>query len=162
MNEGLKIYLCYTTTRISHNYYTYIPSLLGDFPDGSDSKESAFNAGDPGLIPGLERSPGGEHGYSVQYCSLENHHGQRILAGYSPWGHTESATTEQSTLSFSFLVSLPPWPHPHPSRSAQSAKLGSLCYIATSHQLSILHQHNILKQFSSSLKKKKCTYGKMV
>ena len=107
------------------------------------------------LIPGLERFPGGEHGYSVQYCSLENHHGQRSLAGYSPWGHTESATTERSTLSFSFLMSLPPWPHPHPSRSAQSAKLGSLCYIATSHQLSILHQHNIAKQFSSSKKKKK-------
>ena len=28
------------------------------FPGGSDSKESACNAGDPGLIPGSERSPG--------------------------------------------------------------------------------------------------------
>ena len=31
------------------------------FPGGSDSKESACNAGDPGLIPGSERSPEGEH-----------------------------------------------------------------------------------------------------
>ena len=28
------------------------------FPGGSDGKESACNAGDPGLIPGLGRSPG--------------------------------------------------------------------------------------------------------
>ena len=28
------------------------------FPGGSDGKESAYNAGDPGLIPELGRSPG--------------------------------------------------------------------------------------------------------
>ena len=32
------------------------------FPGGSDGKESASNAGDPGLIPGLGRSPGAETG----------------------------------------------------------------------------------------------------
>ena len=34
--------------------------LLGvwGFPGGSDGKVSACNAGDPGLIPGLGRSPG--------------------------------------------------------------------------------------------------------
>ena len=35
----------------------YIKYYLG-FPGGSDSKESAHNAGDPGSIPGLGRSPG--------------------------------------------------------------------------------------------------------
>ena len=34
---------------------------------GSDSKESACNAGDPGLIPGLERSAGERTGYPLQY-----------------------------------------------------------------------------------------------
>ena len=34
---------------------------LGDFPGGSDGKESACNAGDLGLMPGLGRSPGGRH-----------------------------------------------------------------------------------------------------
>ena len=29
-----------------------------DFPGGSDTKESACNAGDPGSIPGLGKSPG--------------------------------------------------------------------------------------------------------
>ena len=43
-----------------------------DFPSGSDGKESACNAGDPGLIPGLGRSPEEEKGYPLQYSCLEN------------------------------------------------------------------------------------------
>ena len=42
------------------------------FPGGSDSKESACSAGDPGSIPGLERSPGVGHGSALQYYCLEN------------------------------------------------------------------------------------------
>ena len=42
-------------------------------PDGgSDGKESARSAGDPGSIPGSARSPGGGHGYPLQYSRLEN------------------------------------------------------------------------------------------
>ena len=46
--------------------------LLKDFPGGSVGKESACNTGDSGSIPGLERSPGEEHGNSLQYSCLEN------------------------------------------------------------------------------------------
>ena len=35
-------------------------------------KESACNAGDPGLIPRWERSPGGGNGNPFQYSHLEN------------------------------------------------------------------------------------------
>ena len=42
------------------------------FPSGSDGKESACNAGDHGLIPGLGRSAGEETGYPLQYSCLEN------------------------------------------------------------------------------------------
>ena len=42
------------------------------FPGGSDSKESACNAGDPGSIPGLGRLPGDGHGNPLQYSYLEN------------------------------------------------------------------------------------------
>ena len=35
-------------------------------------KESACNAGDLGLIPGSERSPGGGHGNPLQYSCWEN------------------------------------------------------------------------------------------
>ena len=42
------------------------------FPDGSDGKESACNAGDPGSTPGFRRSPGEGNGNPLQYSCLEN------------------------------------------------------------------------------------------
>ena len=42
------------------------------FPGGSVSKESACNAGDPGLIPGSGRSTGEGNSYPLQYSCLEN------------------------------------------------------------------------------------------
>ena len=42
------------------------------FPDSSVGKESACNAGDLGLIPGLGRSRGEGKGYPFQYSDLEN------------------------------------------------------------------------------------------
>ena len=41
------------------------PQKEGCFPGGSDGKESAWNAGDPGSIPGSGRSPGEENGYPL-------------------------------------------------------------------------------------------------
>ena len=55
------------------------------------------NAGgirDMGSILGWGRSPGGGHGNPLQCSCLETPHGQRSLAGYSPWIHKESDTTE--------------------------------------------------------------------
>ena len=55
------------------------------------------NAGDirdSCLIPGWERCPGGGHGNPLQYSCLENPHGQRRLAGYSPEGHKEADPTD--------------------------------------------------------------------
>ena len=42
------------------------------FPGGSDSKELACNAGDPGLIPGSGRSPAEGNGNPPQYSCLGN------------------------------------------------------------------------------------------
>ena len=42
------------------------------FPGGSDGKESACNAGDPGLIPGSGRPPGEGNDYPLQCSCLEN------------------------------------------------------------------------------------------
>ena len=61
------------------------------FPGGSDSKESACNAGNSGSIPGSGRSPGEGNGY--QFLPGE-FYGQRRPAGYIPWGHKESDMTE--------------------------------------------------------------------
>ena len=49
-----------------------LPMSFLDFPDGSDSKASAYNVGDPGSIPGSRRSPREEKGYPLQYSYLEN------------------------------------------------------------------------------------------
>ena len=60
------------------------PVFLG-FPGSSHGKESTCNAEDLGSIPGLRRSPEREHDNLLQYSCLENAHGQRNVAGYSPW-----------------------------------------------------------------------------
>ena len=84
------------------------------------------NAGDIrdiGSIPGSGRSPGGGHGNPLQYSCLENPHGQRSLAGFSPYGCKESDMTKVTTYTyslnsdqqFSTLSALElPVPRPHP------------------------------------------------
>ena len=53
-------------------YNNWPHSLFWGFPSGSDGKESACSAGDPGSTPGLGRSPGEGSGYPLQYSCLEN------------------------------------------------------------------------------------------
>ena len=60
-----------------------------DFPGGSNGKESAWNAGDPGL----GRSPGEGHDNPTAVFLPSESHGQRSLEGYGPQGHTELDTT---------------------------------------------------------------------
>ena len=45
---------------------------FGGFLSGSEGKESAYNAGDPGSIPGSGRSPTEGNGNPLQYSCLEN------------------------------------------------------------------------------------------
>ena len=73
------------------------PSVNLDCPGGSDGKDSAGNAEDPGSIPGLGRSPGEGNDKPTPVSLPGEFHGQRSLAGYSPWGHKESDMTEQLT-----------------------------------------------------------------
>ena len=68
---------------------TQLKRLSSSSPGGSDGKESTCNAGDLGLIPRLWRSLGEGHGSLLQYSCLENPHGQRCLADYSPRGRKE-------------------------------------------------------------------------
>jgi len=53
-------------------YYENLRAYIQGFPGGSGDKESACNAGDPGLIPGLGRSPGEGNGNLLQYSCLGN------------------------------------------------------------------------------------------
>ena len=52
---------------------------------------------DAGSIPRSGRSPGGGNDNPLQYSCLENLVDRTAWAGYSPWGHKESDTTEQLT-----------------------------------------------------------------
>ena len=66
-------------------------------PRGSDGKDSACNVGDPGLIPGLGRSPGGGHGNLLQYSCLKNPKDRGAWQAMV-LGVAELDTTEQLTL----------------------------------------------------------------
>ena len=54
-------------TKESNHGLLHCRQILKGFPCGSAGKESTCNAGDPGLIPGLGRSPGEVIGYTLQY-----------------------------------------------------------------------------------------------
>ena len=69
------------------------------FPDGAVVKNLPANARDTGLTPELGRSLGVGNGNPLWYSCLGKSHGQRSLAGYSPWGCKELETTEQLSMS---------------------------------------------------------------
>ena len=61
---------------------------------GKNLPGNAGDAGDSGSIPGSGRSSQEGNGNPFQYSSLENQ-GQE-LAGYTPWSHKKSDTTEHT------------------------------------------------------------------
>ena len=66
---GIKILLI----AIKHlQFFEHLFCIRCGFPDGSEVKASACNAGDLGSIPGSERSPGEENGNPLQNSCLEN------------------------------------------------------------------------------------------
>ena len=52
--------------------YKILKTETEGFPDGSNSKESVCNVGDPGLIPGSGRPTGKGNGNPLQHSCLEN------------------------------------------------------------------------------------------
>ena len=76
-------------------------------------KASACNAGNPGSIPGSERSPGEGNSQPTPVFLTGKSHGWRSLVGYSPWGRKESDTTERLHFHFvSFRLQLARLPCP--------------------------------------------------
>ena len=66
--------------RVYHIHCLLITNIFMGFPGGSDSKESTYNAKDPGLIPGSGRSPGEGNGNLLLYSWLA---WTEELVGYS-------------------------------------------------------------------------------
>ena len=92
--------------RVRHDWATSLHTVIG-FPDGSVGKESACNAGNMGLIPGLGRFPGEGKGNPLQYSGLEN------LMDRGAWQATVHVVTESDmtelltyTLSFHYEATL--------------------------------------------------------
>ena len=79
-----------------------ISKSVTGFPGGSDGKASAYNAGDPDLIPGSGRSPGKGNGNPLQYSCLEN-----PMEGGAWWATVHGVAKSWTRLSdFTFTVLL--------------------------------------------------------
>jgi len=70
-------------------------ALVHHFPDGSDGKESACNSGDLGFSPWVGKIHCGREWLPTPLFLPGEFHGQRTLAGYSPWGCKELDMTKQ-------------------------------------------------------------------
>ena len=88
-------------------YLFFSENQFLSIPLGSERKKSTCNAGDLGSIPGLGRFPWRREQLPSLVFLPREIHGQRSLAGYSPWGHKESDTTERLSLHFR-LIPEPP------------------------------------------------------
>ena len=69
------------------------------FLGGSDGKESICSAEDPGLIPGLGRSPGEGNGNPLQYSCLEN-----PMDGGAWWATVPGVVKSQTRLSYKMVL----------------------------------------------------------
>ena len=69
----------------------------------TESKASAWNAGEPGLIPGSGTFPWRRKWQPTPVLLPRKFHGWRSLVGYSPWGCKESDTTEWLHFHFHFM-----------------------------------------------------------
>ena len=84
-------------TSLIHNYQQLATiKVFSGFPWWLRGKVSAWNTGDPGLIPGSGRSPEEGNGNPLQYSCLEN------SVGCNPWRHKELDTTERLHFHFHF------------------------------------------------------------
>ena len=97
--------MCVYTYIYVYIYPVYYHCFRG-FPGGSNGEESACNAGDPGSIPGSERSPGEGKGNPLQHSSLENSMDRGTWKA-PVHGITELDITETLTLSLYQITVFP-------------------------------------------------------
>ena len=85
-------------SRFRVDEFFFLSFFLMGFPGGSAGKESAYNAGDLDLIPGMGRSPEEGNGYPLQYSGLENSMDCVVH------GVAELDRTERLSFSLSFFI----------------------------------------------------------
>ena len=111
-------------------------NLFKDFPGGSDDKAFVYNAGDPGSIPGLGRSPGEGNGKPLQDYCLEN------LMDRGAWQATAHGATKSRTRLRDF-TSLFKWNYPATSLNCFRVPemAGVEKYSSPIHQIPPYHCH---------------------
>ena len=107
-----------TKDRIGYSYSNSSLLSIRGFPVSSVGKESACNAGDPRLIPGLGRSPGEGKGYPLQYSGLENSmdcivHGGRKELDTTEWLSLSLCTRQHLLCTLSFFIFSPKYMADH-------------------------------------------------
>ena len=84
--------------------FTWGPNYGGDFPGGSDGKSIRLQRGRPKFNPWDGKMPWRRKGQPTLVFLPGKSHGQRSLAGWSPWGHKELDMTEQLHFHFQTMM----------------------------------------------------------
>ena len=71
LEKTIALTICTFVSKVMSLLFNMQYRLFIGFPGGSDDKASAYNVGDPGLIPRLGRSTGEGNGNPLQYSCLE-------------------------------------------------------------------------------------------
>ena len=70
------------------------PCVILGFPDASDDKESSLQCWRPQFDPRVAKIPRRREGHPTPVFLPGEFHGQRSLAGYSPWDHRETQLSD--------------------------------------------------------------------
>ena len=87
--------------RLSHQGSKYVVNMLPRYICAVKNQvKNPASTGDPGSMPGSDRSPAAGNGNPLRYSCLENAMDRGVWQGYSPWGYRvghDWATEHSST-----------------------------------------------------------------
>ena len=93
-NLCLKVKPCNPDRDLNPRSFSWDHPWSQGFHGGSDGKDSACNAGDPGLIPGSGSSPGEGNGHPLQYSCLDSSPDRGTWPGPSPCSQRQTGLSE--------------------------------------------------------------------
>ena len=99
--DSAVLWPCRNFSRVSHLFIQsyFSTEFWGCFPRWCSVKESTCQCRRPGFHPWVGKIPWRRKWQPIPVFLPGKSHGQRSLAGYSPWGHKETDRTERLTLS---------------------------------------------------------------
>ena len=103
------VYICIYIYTHTHTHNTYIYMGGGGFPGSSEGKESVCQCRSCGFNSWVRKIPWRRKWLPPPRFLPGKFHGQRSLAGYSPWGLRESDTTEWLSFHASICLYIRVW-----------------------------------------------------